>query len=139
MSGLFARQSSRAAGAATLILPLVLAACSSEDEACICTDDYRMITVTVVDGSGAPVDSAGVVVTRELDGTVLPFGEPSFFPGTYVVYNDSRVRSTRPEETIRVSGTKDALSFEGVIQVSVDMPCRCHVMKVGGPDTLVAN
>jgi hypothetical protein len=117
---------------------LAIAACSSEDEPCLCTEEFRMIAVTVVDGGGAPVDGATVAVMREINGDALPFGAPGHMPGMYVVYDDSRTASTRPGESIRVTGSKDALTFDGVIQVTVDLPCRCHISKAGGPDTLVA-
>jgi hypothetical protein len=127
-----------AAGVALLGVAIALASCSSDEEDCLCTEYFGTITATLVDATSAPVEGAVVVVTRELDGSVLPFGGPAHSPGAYAVYDDSRTQTTRPGESIRISATKDALTFEGVIQVTVDLPCRCHVSKASGPDTLVA-
>jgi hypothetical protein len=135
-----ARRAPRAgAFAISFAAALALASCSDEREDCACTELFAFVTITVVDGGGTPVEGATVVVTREQTGDVLPFGEESGgAPGVYVVYDDSRKDSTRPGETILISGSKDTLFFEGAVQVTVDLPCRCHVSKQAGPDTLVA-
>ncbi|RPI61067.1 MAG: hypothetical protein EHM44_09305, partial [Ignavibacteriales bacterium] len=64
--------------------------CSSVDEDCMCTEEYRFFLVTVVDTLGIPVDSLDVTI-RDKDGDELnvvqdphPFGA-----GKYTVLNDS--------------------------------------------------
>ena len=54
--------------------------CSTVDEDCMCTEEYRFFLVTVVDTLGVPVDSLDVTI-RDKDGDELdvlqeshPFG-----------------------------------------------------------------
>lgn len=114
--------------------------CSTVDEDCLCTEEYRFFLVTVVDTLGVPVDSLNVTI-RDKDGDELnvvqdphPFGA-----GKYTVLNDSFTQmlcSCPTAEKIYFSATDGNRIAAGEYLFNTDK-CRCHINKVSGPDTLV--
>jgi len=114
--------------------------CSSVDEDCMCTEEYRFFLVTVVDTLGIPVDSLDVTI-RDKDGDELnvvqdphPFGA-----GKYTVLNDSFTQmfcSCTTPEKIYFSASDGIRIAAGEYLFNTDK-CRCHINKVSGPDTLV--
>lgn len=119
---------------------IVLFSCSTVDEDCLCTEEYRFFLVTVVDTLGVPVDSLNVTI-RDKDGDELnvvqdpyPFGA-----GKYTVLNDSFTQmfcSCTTPEKIYFSATDGNRIAAGEYLFNTDK-CRCHINKVSGPDTLV--
>jgi hypothetical protein len=72
------------------LLIIATVSCSTVDEDCMCTEEYRFFLVTVVDSLGIPVDSLDVTI-RDKDGGELDVLQEShlFGPGKYTVLNDS--------------------------------------------------
>ena len=131
----------RGSGVGILGLALVTAAGCDDDpllNGCFCTEEFRAVSVTVVDTAGSPVDSMSVVVTRPRDGfTFTPDQELAFDPGTYVIMDDGdKTALTISGETVRVVATKGGASVNADYVFATD-DCRCHIEKVSGPDTLV--
>jgi len=119
---------------------IIFFSCSTVDEDCLCTEEYRFYLVTVVDTLGIPVDSLDVTI-RDNDGDELnvvqdphPFGA-----GKYTVLNDSFT------DMFCACGTNQKIYFfatdgnriaNGEFMFNTD-DCKCHINKVSGPDTLV--
>jgi len=74
----------------SFLLIISVVSCSTVDEDCMCTEEYRFFLVTVVDTLGIPVDSL-VVTIRDKDGGELDVLQEShpFGRGKYTVLNDS--------------------------------------------------
>jgi hypothetical protein len=121
-------------------IPLILwNHCSDESNDCICTEEFRMYLVVVVDSLGFPVDSLQTTIKNE-QGKEYAFSEPGAPPypqGAYFVMTDGYRDdfNTRPEK-IFFSGIKNELEVIGEYLFNTDI-CRCHIYKVAGPDTLV--
>lgn len=106
---------------------------------CICSEEFRMYFVTVIDSLGNPVDSLQAIVTNDkgkeynFDG----FLPPPYLQGAYLVMTDGYQTdfSVRPGKIFFV-GTKNDLEISGEYLFNTD-ECRCHVYKVAGPDTLI--
>jgi hypothetical protein len=109
-----------------------------------CTDEFRAITITIVNTVGAPVPDATVT------STVLPTplhpgspltpvssgGSPS---GTYVIVDDlSRSAIRESGDSVRVTAQLDAGPLTTATYF-INVPSGCHVNKVSGPDTLVVS
>jgi hypothetical protein len=119
---------------------IVFFSCSTVDEDCLCTEEYRFFLVTVVDTLGVPIDSLTVTI-RDKDGDELnvvqdphPFGA-----GKYTVLNDSFTQMLcycPTAEKIYFSATDGNRVAVGEYLFNTDK-CRCHINKVSGPDTLV--
>jgi hypothetical protein len=124
----------------SFLLIIAIISCSTVDEDCICTTEYRYALVTVVDTIGVPVDSL-VVTTKDNDGNKLDVQqEPDIFGvGKYIVLNDSFTQMfcscTKPEK-IYFSATDGNRTANGEFMFNTD-ECKCHINKVSGPDTLV--
>lgn len=120
-----------------LMVTLYVSSCTSDSLDCVCTDDFRSITVVVVDTLKSPVN--GLISTIEDEsGKMYSFPqEPPFFPGLYTIMNDSYVHdfSTVPK-TILFTAENDSLAVSAQYLINTD-PCMCHINKVSGPDTLV--
>ena len=121
-------------------IPLILwKQCSDEPNDCICTEEFRMYFVTVVDSLGNPVDSLLTTITNNR-GKEYGFGgytPPPLMPGAYFVMTDGYQDDfgLSPGK-IFFKGIKNNLEVTGEYLFNTDK-CRCHVYKVAGPDTLV--
>ena len=121
------------------ILLILWNQCSEESNDCICTEEFRMYLVVVVDTLGIPVDSLQTTIRNE-QGKNYTFSEPGappYLQGSYFVMTDGYQDDfgTKPEK-IFFGGTKNNLEVFGEYLFHTD-ECRCHVYKVAGPDTLV--
>jgi hypothetical protein len=124
----------------SLLVPLLfLSACDPNGpEECICTLDFRAIRFAVVNTNGAP--EPGVTVTIELvrTGEILDIEQPGAAAGVFTLIDDS-FKSTLETSGDRVLtvGSKGDRGFRVEHVVGVDEPCRCHVLKISGPETVV--
>lgn len=120
-----------------LILCIVLfSSCMRDSDDCICTQEFRTVTVFVIDENNKPVDSLVTTITDE-EGKKYDVSDPPFFPGYYPVMHDGYVNdfSVVPKK-ILFEGIKDSLSASGEFLINTD-ECSCHINKVSGPDTLI--
>ena len=128
----------------TLLIPFLLViaivSCSTVDEDCMCTEEYRFYLVTVVDTLGVPVDSLDVTIRDKDEDELDVVQDPHpFGAGKYTVLNDSFTQMfcscTEPEK-IYFSSTDGIRTAAGEHLFNTDK-CKCHINKVSGPDTLV--
>jgi hypothetical protein len=125
-------------------IPLVLTAflvvaCYDPQSPCACTEEFRTYTVSVVDDGGDLVADVAITRVHVRTGSVLDPGWLGMLqPGVYVVADDAmlEVFSSRGD-TVRVTGTKDSVQFVADFVFVVPDPCRCHVVKRAGPDSVV--
>jgi hypothetical protein len=125
-----------------LALALVVApspGCDDPLAACACTEEFRVFTVTVLDDASQP--ASGVVLTRTnlRTGRVL---EPGWLgllaPGVYEVVDDGLLEEFSSDgDVVRVTGTQGSGSFTADFVFATPDPCRCHVVRITGPDTVV--
>ena len=123
-----------------LILAFLFVSCSTVDEDCLCTMEYRYTLVTVVDTLGVPVDSLTVTI-KDKDGDELNVQQESslFGVGKYTVLNDSFTHIMcvcGTPQKIYFSATDGNSIANGEFMFNTD-ECKCHINKVSGPDTLV--
>ena len=113
--------------------------CSDEQCNYLCTTEFRMYLVTVIDTLGNPVDSLQTKVTnsRRKEFYFDELSSPPNSVGTYLVMTDRYKKdfTTRPERVI-FTGNKNNHDVTAEFFFNTD-ECRCHVYKVSGPDTLV--
>lgn len=116
------------------------AGCDGDDgtQLVICTEEFRSLSVTVIDGTGAPVEDLDISVVRTRDGFTFDIGQDlAFNPGEYVIFDDGFKDEVTPAgEAIQVTATKDGVSVTGSYVIATDA-LGCHIEKVSGPDTLV--
>lgn len=123
-----------------LLLVIGLVSCSTVEEDCMCTEEYRFYLVTVVDTLGVPIDSLTVTI-KDKDGDELDVAQDPhpFGAGKYTVLNDSFTQmfcSCTIPEKIYFSATDGNRVAAGEFLFNTD-ECKCHINKVEGPDTLV--
>jgi hypothetical protein len=113
--------------------------CDDPAPACACTEEFRVYTVTVLDDASQP--QGGVVLTRTnlRTGRVL---EPGWLgllaPGVYEVVDDGlRDEFSSDGDIVRVTGVQSGASFTADFVFATPEPCRCHVVRIAGPDTVV--
>ncbi len=118
---------------------LALLACRDPVGTCACTEEFRIFMVTVVDDTGAPVADVALTRTHLRTGAVI---EPTWLgmsvPGTYVVADDGqRDVFSSGGDALRVRGERGGAVFVADFVFAVPEPCRCHVERLAGPDTVV--
>ena len=126
-----------AAGAA--LGALATTACEDPASQCVCTEEFRSYPVTVVDAAGDPATDVTLTRTNLRTSEVL---EPTWLgqsvPGTYLVADDGLIDAFSSEgDTVRVTGVQGAATFAADFVFAAPEPCRCHVDKLAGPDTVV--
>lgn len=127
-------------GAVTLVVTAAQSTCSNStapEGDCVCTREFRLYSLTVVDDQGDPVDGVTLEVVNLRTGEALTSGFLGLAtPGTYWIVDDSMIDAFSVDgDSVRVTGTKDPLSFETGLRFATDA-CGCHVHKVAGPDTV---
>ncbi|MBU2444414.1 MAG: hypothetical protein KJ666_02410 [Bacteroidetes bacterium] len=124
----------------TLLILVLLNSCSSIDNSCICTQEFRMYTVLVIDNTNQPVDSLNVEIKNVKTGRLYLFLEKIYLgKGVYQVMNDSYTKEfTQWPEKVLFKGTKNGAVIESEYFFNTD-ECKCHVYKISGKDTLVIN
>lgn len=120
-----------------LTAALYISSCTSDSLDCVCTDDFRSITVVVVDTLNIPVSGLISTIEDESGKMYLFPQEPPFFPGQYTIMNDSYVHDfSSVPKMILFTAENDSLEVGAQYLINAD-PCICHINKVSGPDTLV--
>uniref|UniRef100_A0A832LL05 Uncharacterized protein n=1 Tax=Ignavibacterium album TaxID=591197 RepID=A0A832LL05_9BACT len=118
---------------------VLLISCNKEEFDCICTTEFAMITISVVDSLNNPVDSLNVNIEDEFGRTIKPiYKQLQFVPGRYVVIDDSYVNYLLTDPLLIRFTVSDSLgrTVQAFIVVNTD-ECRCHVNKISGADKIV--
>ena len=106
-------------------------------DACVCTQMFVALPLTVVNTSGAPIADAKVRVRQPRTGYAAD-AEQGPTPGTYFVVDDSWRERLRPSgETLRITVTRGPKRATTTLRVAVPGRCRCHVSRIAGRDTVV--
>lgn len=116
---------------------LLFCSCTHEYIDCLCSQEFRSITIFVTDVSNDPVTGLDVSIKDE-QGKIYTFPqEPPFMPGIYIIMTDNNLFdfSIYPKKII-FEGTKDSLFVRAEFFINTDK-CKCHINKVNGPDTLI--
>jgi len=125
-----------------LAFALAVAPSSGCDEplrACACTEEFRVYTVTVLDDAMQPATGVTLTRTNLRTGRVL---EPGWLgllaPGVYEVVDDGLLDEFSSDgDIVRVTGVQVGASFTADFVFATPDPCRCHVVRIAGPDTVV--
>ena len=129
----FGRTYHRIVAAAVLSL---IGCAEASSNSCACTEEFRTYVIVVVNAVGTPVANLTPSVTLVRTGQpITPLASP--VGGTYPAFSDA--------ELPLVQSSGDLVRFEvasGQASGTADItfaatPCRCHIEKVSGPDTLV--
>ena len=129
-----------------LPLALVLGGCSlirSNDggDECVCTLEFRTVTVRVVDAAGQPVPGLDVTVTNERTGAVLDVDQANVAPneqGVYAVVTDGEVNDvSEAGDPLRFRAEGGGRTAEATFVVGRDA-CACHIDKRSGPEEVTA-
>ena len=125
-----------------LLYALSFLACTTDVNDCICSTEFRTYDVIVLDSSGNPIDSLVIRITdsfgKEFSSNGSFFNPAYNSEGKYWIMDDSYIQefSIRPA-TIFLEGTKDNKSIEAAFLFNTD-ECKCHISKLAGPDTVIA-
>ena len=126
------------------------AAHAQKPSSCICSENFAMVTLTLVDSKGVPVQDAKVRVRRLRSGITRIV--TADLPGAYTIADDMLRDSLRAdgepfEITVRWHGrTQRVVTVVGTraprkpvangAAATIDN-CRCHVLRISGPEKLV--
>lgn len=118
------------------LLALLLAGCEPEGLAQACTMEFRIATLVVSEGAGAPVGDATVQTRRLSTGEILtPTTLAQFAAGTYPILDDGATDRLNPAGDslgVTVARAADTLRLTYVF----DVPGGCHIRKLSGPDSV---
>lgn len=123
-----------------LTAPLFLLSCNKKADSnncdnAICTLEYRMISVTVVDAQGNKVvlQKASLANVQTGDTTIVPLSELT--DSTYIIFSDSEVKNMRNKTyNYRFVGTLNNVQvFNEPYTFSADC---CHINLVSGKGTI---
>ena len=128
-----------------LVLPFVTCValsgftCSDPATPCACTEEFRTYTVRVIDAASQPVSDVTITrVNLRTDEILQPGWLGMLEPGYYLVADDGMLDLFSSDgDTVRVSGAKDGVTFVADFVFATPEPCRCHVVKLAGPDLAI--
>ena len=100
-----------------------------------CDASFAMLTVTIVNANGVPVEGLTTMTTHVASGTRVQTS-PTIGSGVYVVVDDGfLVSHPGDSELVRFDATGPQGSVTADYTVRAG-ECQCHVSKVSGPDQL---
>lgn len=107
------------------------------DGQCMCTMEFRSVTVNVSDANGVPVSGLAVTVTNERTGAVLDVPQDAMSgSGTYAVATDGNVSDvSEAGDRLRFHAQGGGRTADAVFVVSRDA-CACHITKESGPESV---
>lgn len=123
-----------------LTTPLFLLSCdkkadSNDCKNAICTEEYRSVTVNVLDNSGNKVvlQNAYLINLQNADTTIITTAQS--FDSTYVVFSDNEVKNMQNKTyNYKFIGTLNGMQvFDEPYTFSADC---CHINKVSGKGTI---
>lgn len=118
------------------LIAAVVAGC--ESTGVVCTEEFRVATVVLIDATSAPVTDAVVTTTLVRTGQiVLLTSIIDFISGTYPVLDDGAVPlfHNRMAEDFRLTVTRPGQT-PVTAMYRFTVPGGCHIEKVSGADTL---
>lgn len=126
----------------TVSICAALSGCGTEPV--VCTDEFVVLTATLVNGSGQTISGVSVTDTVVRTGAVLEVmaGSPAIdLPPDGIaaigIFSDAFIQRVLPfGEDVVVAVTADGASGSGRYRFGTD---GCHVQKLAGPDTLVVS
>lgn len=121
------------------IILITIAACNKNEPECICTTEFRTLTVSVVDSLNNPVDSLDVNIVDEFGRSINPlYKQLPFQSGLYAVIDDSYVNYLSTEPLLIYFTATDSMGRRAYTFFLVNTDnCKCHVQKISGPDKIV--
>lgn len=121
------------------VLFILFISCKENEPECICTTEFRSLTVSVVDSLNNPIDSLDVNIVDEFGRIIKPLEKQlPYQPGSYVVVDDSYVNYLSTEPLLIYFTATDSLGRNAYTFFLVNTDeCRCHVQKISGKDKIV--
>ncbi len=117
-------------------LLLIFPSCTTETENCICSEEFRSISVLITNESGDPLEGLTTTVMDE-KGKLYILQNNTPLSGYYTVMSDKYVQDfSTAAKKILFTAASDSGSANGQYFINTDK-CRCHILKLSGPDTLV--
>jgi hypothetical protein len=127
------------------VLPIVFLSCNTDQtdqKDCICTKEFRTYGITITNSDHQPVDSLIIRVYNKNLHTLYRTDsssilDPYHIPGRYIVLTDAESKYfTVVPETVVFLASKPNLDIVELFMFSVD-PCRCHLQKISGRDSVI--
>lgn len=125
-----------------VLLLTLLISCISCDKIykdCLCTEEFRMYSLTILDNNNTPIDSVNITVTNKLSNQVYDLSDYDydFLPkGEYIIFHDGFKRDLSTViEVIVVESEIDSTTVQTELGFNTD-ECNCHVQKAFGPDSI---
>jgi hypothetical protein len=120
------------------VIALIAAPACSPNIDSTCTGLFVKYTLTVLDGSKAPVEGADVPVTLIRTGQLLTSDQGTLPPGVYPLLDDKSKDILRPEgDDVRATVTKGASTV--LADYHFVVAGDCHIRRITGPDTVTLN
>lgn len=113
-------------------------------EPCPCTGSFAMVTLAVTDAAGRPITDADVkAVSRRShqplsSGLDAPSRDFLASRGHYLLADDGmRNHLTPANDTLDITVTREGRRATARVVIGLDQPCKCHVARLAGPDTVI--
>lgn len=122
-----------------LILIFTLLSCDKIYDDCICSTEFRMYSLTILDTNNSPIDSVNITVRNKLSNQIYDLSDYNydFLPmGEYIIFHDGFKNDlTMVTQIIVVVSEIDSITKQTEFGFNTD-ECKCHVQKIFGPDSI---
>ena len=113
-------------------------AAAQDSAACMCTSSFATVTLSVVDSAGRAVEDAVVTVRRLRRRATRA---EALLPGVYTIVDDMQKDSIAAGgETVDVTVARGAHRGRVTLRIGTtgaSPRCRCHVVRLSGPERIV--
>lgn len=105
---------------------------------CVCTQEFRMITVEVTDSLNNPLTNLNTNTLDMFGNTIIPlYKKLDFQPNHYVIADDSNVNQIPLSPTQIVFIVSDSIKSKNYYFILNTDECKCHVNKLDGPTKII--
>jgi hypothetical protein len=118
---------------------LFLAGCKEYNKIdCLCTQEFRMITVEITDSLNRPLTNLQTRTINMYGKTIIPlYKKLDFQPNLYVIADDSNLNSLTTLPTAFVFIVTDSVKSNSYNYVLNTDDCKCHINKIEGPQKII--
>lgn len=105
---------------------------------CICTTEFRMITVEITDSLNNPLTNLETRTIDQFGRTIIPlYKKLDYQPNHYVIADDSNIPllSTTPNSVVFI--VTDSVKSKNYSYTLNTDECKCHINKLDGPTKII--
>jgi hypothetical protein len=122
----------------SLLITLLVGCKLNQKPDCICTMEFRMITVEITDSLNNPLTKLETRTIDQFGRTIIPlYKKLDYQPNRYVIADDSNIPLLSATPISVVFIVTDSVKSKNYFYTLNTDECKCHINKLDGPTKII--